>query len=57
MKLLTTPVCDKPSTLYEFLAINVKYPFTNFNYSLIIYTTAFKALKIESETVCVFVFK
>lgn len=35
MKLLTTPVYDKPSTLYEFLAINVKYPFTNFNTSLI----------------------
>lgn len=51
MKLLTTPVYDKPSPLYEFLAINVKYPSTNSNVSLLISTTAFKAFKIESKTV------
>lgn len=56
MKILTKPVPDKPSTLHEFLAINVIYPSTNCNVLLLISTTAFKALEIESETVYVFVF-
>lgn len=50
-KLLTTPVHDKPLTLYEFLAVNIRYPLTNFNVSSIILTVAFKAFKIESLTV------